>query len=143
MTGTSGAHTSSTRRWAILSEPLRWLYMLPRPKVAVFLDVPVEKSLDVIGSRPDHIRYGREVLAEERKEYLSIAKETGFPVIDATREFQAVQREIEAVLGEPFPSKPVREGIESRSKRLRGPSLQESLGPAKEHSARTPCRRSL
>lgn len=84
-------------------QPLRWLYMLPRPRAAVFLDVPVEKSLGVIDSRPDHIRYRREVLTEERKEYLSIARETGFPVIDATREFLTVQRDIEAVLAGAFP----------------------------------------
>jgi hypothetical protein len=85
--------------------PLRWAYMLPRPKVAIFLDIPVERSLGVIGSRPDHIRYRREVLTEERREYLSIAREGGFPVIDSTREFFTVQREIEALLAGAFPVK--------------------------------------
>ena len=81
----------------------RWLYFLPRPRCALVLDIPVERSLDVIDSRADHIRYRRNVLSEERSEYLSIAKRTGFPVVDATREFGPVQKEIETLLAPMFP----------------------------------------
>lgn len=83
--------------------PVRWLYLLPRPRFAVILDVPVRKSLDVIDSRPDHIRYGSDVLSQEREAYLSIAKERGFPVVDATREIEAVQDDIETRLAAVFP----------------------------------------
>ncbi len=86
--------------------PVRWLYLLPRPKFAIVLDVPVEKSMGVIGSRPDHIRYTAKVLAQERAEYLSIAKRSGFPVVDATREYSSVQSEIEGLLAQAFPVRP-------------------------------------
>lgn len=81
----------------------RWLYLLPRPRCALVLDIPEERSLNVIDSRPDHIRYRRDVLSEERSEYLAIAKRTGFPVIDASREFGHVQQEIETILSPMFP----------------------------------------
>ena len=81
----------------------RLLYFLPRPRCALVLDIPVERSLDVIDSRADHIRYRRNVLSEERSEYLSIAKRTGFPVVDATREYDPVQQEIESLLAPMFP----------------------------------------
>jgi dTMP kinase len=86
-------------------EPIRWLYMLPRPKFAVILDVPVEKSLAVIESRSDHIKYRASILARERGEYLTIAKRSGFPVIDATRDYATVQSEIESFLSGPFPAR--------------------------------------
>lgn len=84
-------------------QPVRWLYLLPRPRFAVILDVPVRKSLDVIDSRPDHIRYGSDVLSQERAAYLSIAREKGFPVLDATRDVQAVEKDIESQLADIFP----------------------------------------
>ncbi len=83
--------------------PLRWLYMLPKPKFAVVLDVTVEKSLGVILGRPDHIRYRRDVLSAEREEYVSIAKGRNFPLIDASRDRALVQGEIERRLAEVFP----------------------------------------
>lgn len=83
--------------------PLRWLYMLPRPKVAVVLDIPVEKSVGVIMGRPDHIRYRREVLGEERAEYVDIARRRELPLIDASRDREAVQSELEKSLAPLFP----------------------------------------
>lgn len=83
--------------------PLRWLYMLPQPKYAVILDITVEKSLAVIRSRPDHIRYQRKVLGEERDEYIKIAKKTRFPLVDASRDPAVVQGEIERRLASVFP----------------------------------------
>jgi len=83
--------------------PVRWLYLLPRPRYAIVLDVPVRKSLGVIESRPDHIRYGGDVLSQEREAYLSIARDMGFPILDATRDVDSVQRDIEARLESVFP----------------------------------------
>jgi dTMP kinase len=83
--------------------PVRWLYMLPRPKFAVVLDVQVSKSLEVIQGRPEHIRYTSEVLGSERGEYLRIAEESGFPVVDAERDYASVQRDIERILSRAFP----------------------------------------
>ena len=77
--------------------------MLPRPQFAIVLDIPVERSLRVIERRIEHVRYQREVLAQERDEYLRIAREGGYPVIDSTAEFDAVQREIETKLSRVFP----------------------------------------
>jgi dTMP kinase len=83
--------------------PLRWLYMLPRPKFAVVLDVPVRRSLDVIDSRPDHIRYAGEILSREREAYLAIAREKRLPVLDATRDEDVVEGDIEGRLAAIFP----------------------------------------
>jgi len=83
--------------------PLRWLYMLPRPKFAVVLDIPIDKSLAVIRSRPDHIRYQHNVLGAERDEYVRIAKSKGFPLVDATRDKASVEVEIEDRLSGVFP----------------------------------------
>ncbi len=83
--------------------PLSALYLLPRPLVAIVLDIPVDKSLGVIQSRESHIRYPRAVLETERRLYLKIAKERGYPVIDSTRDAPAVQEEIERHLSRYFP----------------------------------------
>ena len=83
--------------------PIRWLYMLPRPKFAVVLDITVEKSLAVIDGRPDHIRYRGDVLGEERSEYERIARSRGIPVVDASRDKETVQSEIEDLLAAAFP----------------------------------------
>lgn len=83
--------------------PLRWLYLLPRPRVSIVLDVSVEKSYGVIQARTHHIRYRRDVLSEERGEYLAIARQTGSPVVDATREYAGVQRDLELILSPLFP----------------------------------------
>ncbi len=85
--------------------PMRWLYMLPRPKFAVVLDVTVDKSLAVIQGRPDHIRYRSSVLGEERAEYAAIAKRRNLPLIDASRDRDLVQKEIERHLAAVFPSR--------------------------------------
>lgn len=85
--------------------PLRWLYMLPRPKFAMVLDVSVEKSLGVIHERPDHVRYRGNVLAAERKEYLGIASRFRLPLIDASGDRVRVQQELEAKLAVVFPNR--------------------------------------
>jgi len=84
--------------------PVKWLYLLPRPRFAVVLDVPTSKSLGVIKSRPEHIRYPAEVLEAERAEYLKIARERRLPVVDATRPYQAVQSQVEDLLSRHFPA---------------------------------------
>ena len=83
--------------------PLRWLYMMPKPKFAVVLDVTVDRSLAVIRGRPDHIRYRSEVLREERAEYTAIAKSRKLPLIDASGDRSTVQKEIERRLAVVFP----------------------------------------
>jgi len=85
--------------------PLRWLYMLPRPRFAMVLDVSVEKSLGVIMGRPDHIRYQGEVLRAEREEYAGMAKSRRLPLIDASRESVLVERELEGRLAAVFPNR--------------------------------------
>ncbi len=83
--------------------PLSALYMLPRTKCAFVLDVPVGKSLRVIHGRDDHLSYASETLREEKEEYLRIAKSRGYPVIDSTRDFESVERELEKELAKVFP----------------------------------------
>ncbi len=85
-------------------KPLSYLYLLPRPRTAIILDVPVDKSLAVIDERgASHIHYPRAVLETERARYLAIARRNGYPVIDATVPFDEVQGRIELHLSRLFP----------------------------------------
>jgi hypothetical protein len=84
--------------------PLSALYLLPRPYIAIVLDVPVEKSLEIIDSREAHIRYSRYVLEIERRLYLKLARERGYHVVDSTAEPSAVQSQIEHLLAKHFPT---------------------------------------
>ncbi|HVC27783.1 MAG TPA: hypothetical protein VND40_06435 [Nitrososphaerales archaeon] len=79
------------------------LYLSPRPTFALVLDVPVDKSLQVIDERVAHIHYPREVLESEREQYLELARRDGYPVIDATASFEEVQEKIQSHLGRLFP----------------------------------------
>jgi thymidylate kinase len=81
------------------------LYLLPKPTMAIVLDIPVSRSLEVIESRPTHIRYQAKILAQEREEYLRLASAKGYPVIDSTASFLEVQAEIEKALSRRFPSR--------------------------------------
>jgi thymidylate kinase len=83
--------------------PISGLYLSPRPTFALVLNVPVEKSLQVIDERVAHIHYPREVLESERQQYLEIARRGGYPVIDATAPFEEVQEKIESHLSLLFP----------------------------------------
>jgi len=83
--------------------PLSGFYMLPRPRFAFILDVPVVRSLKVIRGRENHIRYESGVLAEEREEYLQIARSMGYPIVDSTKNFEVVQEEIQQKLEKAFP----------------------------------------
>ena len=84
--------------------PLSALYMLPRATYAFVLDVPVRRSMEMIGMRLNHIRYASRVLEDEREEYLKIAQLRGYPVIDSTRDFELVQQELERRLEKAFPA---------------------------------------
>ncbi len=84
--------------------PLSFLYLLPRPKAGLFFDITVDRSLEVIDERKVHIRYPRDVLSSERDFYLRIAKSRGYPVIDSTASFEAVQGNVEAELSAVFPA---------------------------------------
>jgi len=86
-------------------KPLSFLYLLPRPFAAIVLDVPVDKSLNVIDERgAAHIHYPRTVLQAEREEYLEIARRKGYPIIDATAPFEEVEGKIEVHLSRLFPT---------------------------------------
>ncbi len=84
-------------------KPISGLYLSPRPTFALVLNVPVDKSLQVIDERVAHIHYPREVLESERLQYLELAKRGGYPVIDATASFDGVQEKIQDHLGRLFP----------------------------------------
>jgi len=83
--------------------PLAPVYLAPRPHFAIVLDVPVDKSLQVIDERAQHTRYSRQVLSHEREAYLEVAKRYHYPIIDATAPFESVQRAIESHLQRVFP----------------------------------------
>jgi thymidylate kinase len=85
-------------------KPISGLYLAPKPAFALVLDVPVDKSLRVIDERVTHIHYPKEVLMSEREQYLEIAKGNGYPVIDATADFEEVQEKIQSHLSALFPA---------------------------------------
>jgi thymidylate kinase len=80
------------------------LYLLPKPTFALVLDVPVDRSMQVIDERVAHIRYPRDLLEREKRDYLAVAKRNGYPVIDATAPFDQVQVTIQRHLAGLFPS---------------------------------------
>jgi thymidylate kinase len=84
-------------------KPISGLYLSPKPTFAVVFDVPVEKSLRVIDERVSHIHYPKDVLEAERQEYLAIARNRGYPVIQASASFEEVQEKIQARLDALFP----------------------------------------
>jgi thymidylate kinase len=92
-------------------KPISALYLSPRPTMAIVLDVPVEKSLQVIDQRVSHIHYPREVLESEREQYLEIASRNAYPILQATAAFDEVQEGIQSRLGVLFP--PIGQGMQS------------------------------
>jgi dTMP kinase len=84
--------------------PISGLYLSPKPTFGLVLDVPVEKSLQVIDERVEHIHYPKDVLTSERRQYLEVAERNGYPVIDATASFEDVQEKIESHLEGLFPA---------------------------------------
>jgi dTMP kinase len=84
--------------------PLSFMYLLPRPRVALLFEIPVERSLRVIDDRGNHIRYPGKVLSSERELYFSIARGRGYAVIDSTGSFESVQAKVEAKLSVTFPA---------------------------------------
>jgi thymidylate kinase len=83
--------------------PISGVYLAPRPTLALVLDVPVDKSLQVIDERVTHIHYPRRILESEKQEYLRVARTNDYPVIDATASFAEVQAAIESHLKSLFP----------------------------------------
>jgi thymidylate kinase len=86
-------------------KPIAAIYLAPRPTTAVVLDIPVDRSLRVIGERLAHIHYPGEVLDSERQQYLQIARRHGYPVLEASADFDYVQEKIESLLGPLFPAR--------------------------------------
>jgi thymidylate kinase len=84
--------------------PLSFLYLLPRPRIALLFEIPVERSLQVIDDRGNHIRYPSKVLSSERELYFSIARGRGCAIIDSTGSFESVQADVEAKLSTSFPA---------------------------------------
>lgn len=82
--------------------PLRFFYLLPKPKLAIILDVPLDRSIKVISSRFEHIRYREETLKREKDQYVKIAQANGYPIIDSTRNFEDVEIEIEKEVARAF-----------------------------------------
>ena len=82
---------------------LRWdrvdCVTLVEETMAVALARSAASLLDVL----DHIRYRGEILPTERDDYITIAKKNRLPLIDASRDKNRVQLDLEARLAAHFP----------------------------------------
>jgi len=69
-----------------------------KPEVGVVLDIPVERSTEMIKGRGGHILYTPEQLSIERKEYIEIAKKHDYPVFNTSEPFELVHDRVKKYL---------------------------------------------
>ncbi|KAB2946169.1 MAG: Thymidylate kinase [Candidatus Methanoperedens nitroreducens] len=81
-------------------EWLRPIWKNIRTDIGLLLDAPLEKSMETIDYRGNHILYNSDQLSCERKEYLEIAKENGYPIFNTSKPFEIVNEEIKKYLVE-------------------------------------------
>lgn len=74
------------------------LYFLIRPKMGIILDVPPKKARERIKKRLEHIQYTEEQFRIERKEFLKLAGENGYLVVQTTKPFMEVEETINLYL---------------------------------------------
>ena len=69
-----------------------------KPEVGVVFDVPLERSIEMIKGRGDHILYTPEQLSIEREEYLRMAKKHDYPVFNTVEPFELVHDRVKRYL---------------------------------------------
>ena len=79
---------------------LRPVWQNIRTDIILVLDAPLQKSINAIMDRGDHILYTGEQLSLERKEYLDIAKRFNCPVFDSSKSADLVHDEIKRYLSD-------------------------------------------
>lgn len=81
-------------------EWLRPLWQYFRTDIGIVLDTPLQKSIETIQERGDHIVYTAVQLQCERNEYLEIAEKCEYPVFETSSPFEIVNEEIKSYLKE-------------------------------------------
>lgn len=69
-----------------------------KPEIGVVLDITVERSIEMIKGRGDHILYTPEQLSIERREYLKMAKKHGYSVFNTSEPFELAHEDIKGHL---------------------------------------------
>jgi len=77
---------------------LRPIWQNVKIDIGLVLDAPIQKSLDAIDDRGNHILYSNEQLAIEREEYLKMARKCGYKVFDTSKPLESVHEEIKNYL---------------------------------------------
>ncbi|MFZ3382396.1 MAG: hypothetical protein WA144_00575 [Candidatus Methanoperedens sp.] len=78
---------------------LRPIWQNIKVDVGLVLDAPIQKSLNEIDDRGNHILYTSEQLGKERKEYLEIAKKCSYQVFDTSKPLESVHEDLKKYLG--------------------------------------------
>ena len=66
--------------------------------IGLVLDAPIQKSLDTIDDRSNHTLYTIEQLAQERDDYMEIARKCDYKVFDTSKPLESVHEEIKLFL---------------------------------------------
>ena len=77
---------------------LRPVWQNVKIDIGLVLDAPIQKSLDSIDYRGNHILYSPEQLAREREEYLEMARKYGYAVFDTSKPLESVHEDIKTYL---------------------------------------------
>ena len=88
---------------------LRPIWQNIKADIGLVLNAPIQKSLDEINIRGNHILYTPEQLALERNEYREIARKFGYKIIDASKSFESVHRDIKEYVSELYFSPQLKE----------------------------------
>jgi len=80
------------------NEWLRPIWANIKPDVGIVFDSPIEKSIETINNRGDHILYTPEQLSIEREEYLRMAKKHDYPVFNTVEPFELVHDRVKRYL---------------------------------------------
>ncbi len=88
-------------------EWLRPLWGNIKTDFSLVFDAPMQKSLDAIKDRGNHIEFTAEQLLFEKKEYNDMAKEFNYPIFDTSKSTDNVQQEIKTYLNNVIFSPPL------------------------------------
>ena len=77
---------------------LRPIWQNIKVDIGLVLDAPIQKSLDAIDDRGNHILYTNEQLAIEREEYLELARKCGYEIFDTSKPLESVHDDIKKYL---------------------------------------------
>lgn len=89
---------------------LRPIWQNIKTDIVLILDAPLQKSINEIEDRGNHILYTSEQLSLERKEYFEIARRFNYPIFDTSKSFENSHEEIKRYLSGILLSSSLKEG---------------------------------